>query len=120
MLGWNINVSRDRDKTGSPVNGSLARWQTGLDGIDWIEKLVKEHRAITLAENNGYPVIYLAQMKDVRPVLLEGPPDARGTWQHDPDDIIMDWWQGSDKFNVELLNECHPEEWVSIEAWDES
>jgi len=120
MLGWQISVYRNKNESGKPVNGTLASWQAGLDGLDWIDGLVKQKRAVLLESNCGYPEVYKAKIRDVRPVILEGPPDANGNWKTDPGDVTFDWWQGEDKFNIDLLKECDPEEWVLIEAWDES
>ena len=59
MLGWNIGVYRLKDGGASPATAKspdgtrLAVWQTGVCGLDWINKLVKEGKAIDLGGNGS-------------------------------------------------------------------
>jgi hypothetical protein len=51
-LGWDISVCRQSDGGVSPATADspegtlLARWEAGLNGLDWLDELVKEGKAI--------------------------------------------------------------------------
>ena len=124
MLGWHISVYRQLDdrsrpaKVGSARGTRLAVWQTGLDGLDWIEEVARS-RGYNLG-GNGYPCRYTAQVRDVLPPILAGPPSARNPWRSDPGDILGPNWVGHTLIDHGLARACDPEEWLLIEAWDES
>ena len=125
MLGWNIGIYKQKAEGDAPpsfgaAHGQrLAIWQTGLNGLDWIRQLVKEDKAISLG-GNGYPLEFAAMTKHIRTLILDGPPSAKETWTHDPGDILLPHWAGRTVKDVERLMGCAPEEWLIIEAWDES
>ena len=60
MLGWHISVYKQKNGGISPATAltpkgpHLAVWQTGLDGLDWLDELVNAGKAINLGENGGY------------------------------------------------------------------
>ncbi len=125
MLGWHIGVYRQKDggaeaATFSSAKGDrIAVWQARLGGLDWVNELFQEGRAIRLGAN-GYPSSFTARASDVLPILAEGPPEARKHWVSGPNDILTDKWEGKTTFNDEVSRACDPEEWLIIEAWDES
>src|SRR5688500_18438687 len=45
----------------------IAVWQTGIDGLDWINELVKDGRAVG-ALGTGYPGAFFALARHVLPV----------------------------------------------------
>jgi hypothetical protein len=124
MLGWHISVYRQLDDRSRPAKFSGARatrlavWQTGLDGLDWIEEVARS-RGYSLG-GNGYPCRYTAQARDVLPAILAGPPSARNPWRSDPGDSLGPNWVGHTLIDHALAKACDPEEWLLIEAWDES
>ena len=97
MLGWHVSIYRQTDgggspaAAGSPTGDRLAAWQTGLGGIDWIDELVKNGKAINLG-GNGYPYHYTATGKHLIPVLIDKPPGARETWRCGESDILAEEW----------------------------
>lgn len=125
MLGWFILVSRQVDGGTHPATSSsehhdaIAGWQADLGGLGWINALVTDSKAIKLG-GNGYPFWYTAQAKHVRPSLYPAPPFANPVWACGPSDIITSKWRGKTFLDHEALDQCAPEEWLLIEAWDES
>ena len=124
MLGWNISVYRQADggtapaTADSPEGERLAVWQTGIDGLDWIDELVKEGKAINLG-GNGYPGRYTATAEHLFPrIVVDNPPGARSTWICEPSDILTEKWVGKTEINQEMAEGCFPEEWLLIKAWD--
>ncbi len=111
MLGWHIIVFRQDNSGVSPATftskeGSrLAVWQTGLHGLNWIDELVKEAKAVDLG-GNGYPLRYTAKSEHLVSHILPEPPLARATWRTVIDPLVV--------------SQCRPDEWLLIEAWDES
>jgi len=125
MLGWHISIFRQPDGGAAPATmesakgARLAVWQTGLDGLRWLEQLVQPGNAIALG-GNGYPVRYTAMAEFLLPQISDQPPQARETLAHEPGDILTDKWEGKTVVDQAALSQCAREEWLLVEAWDES
>jgi hypothetical protein len=128
MFGYHISVFRQRNGgaspaiEGSPEGARLAVWQTSLCGRDWIKDLVKAGKAIKIADNNGYPLLYTAPAKYLVPTIIsaEGPPRANPVWLCGAGDILTDKWAGGTVVDRAIALSCRPDEWLIVEAWDES
>lgn len=97
----------------------IAVWQTGLNGLGWIDALVEQGRGVCLG-GSGYPSRYTARAKDVLPTVQAGPPEANGVWILGPHDKVGPGWEGRTVIDADLARDCADEEWLLIEAWDES
>jgi hypothetical protein len=125
MLGWNISLFRQQDGGVAPAamdsatSARLAVWQTGLDGLKWIDELVQTGKAIVLG-GNGYPSRYTATAEHLLPRIMDQPPGARETWVFDSGDILTDKWEGKTVVDIAAASQCRLDEWLVVEAWDES
>jgi hypothetical protein len=125
MLGYHISVYRQIDGGSSPATKTspegrrIAVWQTGLGGLEWLNKLTSEGHAIAFP-GGGYPDRYTAQARHIIPQLLGGPPDARPVWGYGANDVLSDKWAGKTVIEREAAEACSADEWLLIEAWDES
>ncbi len=125
MLGWHVSVYRQLNDGASPASfgashGSrLAVWQTGVSGLDWIDGLVKAGKAIALG-GNGYPLEYTATAAALMEALRAGPPGAKHAWTSGPGDVILPGWEGTTVKDSGTMDGCRPDEWLLIQAWDES
>src|SRR5689334_4244183 len=125
MLGWNIRVYRkldDRMKPAvlnSPQGPRIAVWQAGMSGLNWIMELEKEGKAMLLG-GNGYPALYTAQAEHLIPVIIAGPPQVQSPWISERTDILLDGWEGKTVIDHTAAENCPPNEWLIVEAWDES
>lgn len=125
MLGWNIAVYRQTNGElssatfESPIGSRLAVWQTGLGGLDWIQELVHKGQAIHLG-GNGYPLRYTVTKKYFVPIIKDGPPLAKKVWSSDEGDILLEKWEGKTVLDKPEIEKCKPDEWLIIEAFDES
>jgi hypothetical protein len=125
MLGWNISVYRQADPSDapatrdSPCGARLAVWQAGLYGLQWIEELVTQGKAISLS-GNGYPKRYSTRADDVIPLILEGPPWEQRKWTTGLDSVTGPGWLGGTTIDRGAMEQCRLGEWLLIEAWDES
>src|SRR6266436_3712887 len=96
-LGWHIRVYRQQKDGSSPaVAGAahgtrLAVWQTGVGGLDWLDDLVRQEKAIDLG-GNGYPMEYTAKAEQIIPRLRGEPPGAKAVWTFDKGDVILAEW----------------------------
>ena len=115
MLGWDISVCRQSDGGVSPATADspegtrLASWQAGLTGLDWLNELVKEGKAIDLG-GNGYPCRYTATAEYLFPRIVDMPPGAKSDWEG--------WkvvWASEPEVAL-----CRLDEWLIVEAWDQS
>lgn len=126
-MGWHISLyrqisNRDSPSTdGDPSGARLATWQADVNGLGWLRDLVDRSDAVHLSDNGGYPVRYTVRADAAIPTLLDGPPHARTRWVTGPTDIVnFDRWPGSTTIDQTAIEECQPDEWLQVEAWDES
>jgi hypothetical protein len=144
MLGWHVSVyavvaGRTSDAPAPPDQPStrglslaqmdslrdgfargdrIAVWQADVGGLRWIDELVDSGAAIA-ARENGYPSVFYAKAVDVVS-RLDAPPGARPVWVAGPDDVLTEKWAGRTVVDHSAAAACAPEEWLLIEAWDES
>ena len=124
-LGWHISVYRQQNDGSSPatfnaeLGACLAVWQTGSDGLRWIDDLVKQQKAIDLG-GDGYPLEYTAMATHLIPRLRDNPPEANAIWSRDAGDILTPQWLGKTTKYQAAMDACRPDEWLKIQAWDES
>jgi len=97
----------------------LAVWQTGLSGLDWVDELLKAGKAIDLG-GHGYPCRYTATAENLIPRIVDEPPGARRIWTSGLGDILSEKWEGKTVIDRAAAACCRPDEWLLIEAWDES
>jgi hypothetical protein len=125
MLGWHISVYRQPDGGASPATFDssagtrLAVWQTGLNGLEWLEELVKAGKAMDLG-GNGYPRRFTSTAEHLVPRIIEQPPGARSVWVSQAGDILTDKWEGKTVIDRAAAEQCPLDEWLLVEAWDES
>lgn len=125
MLGWMISVHRQLDggstqaQPGCPRGDDLAVWQTGMRGLEWLDDFVNQGSAIGLG-GNGYPLWYTAKAKHLIPLISGSPPMARDTWACGPNDVLLPGWHDKAKIDSSAIALCRADEWLVIEAWDES
>ena len=105
---------RDRFAPGDRI----AVWQSGVAGLRWIDEIVESGAAIAVS-TEGYPSVFYAKALDVLP-RLDSPPEASRIWHSGPDDILTDRWAGRTVIDPGAVAACAPDEWLLIEAWDES
>ena len=114
MLGWGIDIKKQSS------GNHVANWDTGLRGIDWLEKLVEEKRAV--CEQTGfYPSVYTAQAKEILPILQEMPPFVmRGLkWKRG----MFGTWKDPEEFPYcsifqDEISTCDPDEILRITVWN--
>lgn len=125
MIGFHISIYRLPHAGSSPATAEsepearIAVWQTGSDGLDWLETLVQSGAAISLG-GFGYPTRYTAKAQDLLPRVIDRPPAARDPWRLDPGDTVTEQWAGATTIDHEVAAKCAPDEWLLVEAWDES
>ncbi len=124
MLGWHISVYRQADGGAepaaqeSPVGDRIAVWQTGIGGLDWLDSLVETGDVIQI-QDPGYPGRYTAQAQHLLQ-RIKRPPGANKVWSSGPHDILTDKWEGKTVCDKSVAEACSPDEWLIVEAWDES
>ena len=125
MLGWHISIYRQTDDGALPATAEsltgtrLAVWQTGLGGLDWVRELLKAGKAIDLG-GQGYPCRYTATAENLIPRIVDEPPGARRIWTSGVNDILSEKWEGKTVIDRAAAAACRGDEWLLIEAWDES
>ncbi len=69
---------------------------------------------------NGYPCWYTATAQQLIPFVMNEPPHAHRVWGSGPYDILGDGWEGKTVIDSAAIADCRPDEWLLVEAWDES
>ena len=126
MTGWHLSIYRQTDEHAampataeSPKGTRLAVWQAGDGGLKWLDGLVKAGEAISLG-GDGYPYRYTATAGTLVPQVLDGPPEARRCWIYGEHDLLGEKWVGKTMVDQDAAAACRSDEWLLIEAWDES
>ena len=125
MLGWHISVFRMKEGGSEPPNehteraGIVAVWQSDASGLDWIDPLLRQGQATTISAD-GYPSLYAVQAGSIHPVISNGSPNANPAWKREMGDVIGPVWLGETTVYADVLAQCEPNEWLLVEAWDES
>jgi hypothetical protein len=118
MLGWHFTVYKSASNEPGG-RAELAVWQAAVSGLQWLDQLVKEEKAISLG-GDGYPYTFKAQTKVLKPVVFSGPPYANAVWGFDHGDILLPGWQGKTCIDRNAWEACDPDEWLDIVVYDES
>ena len=127
MLGWHVSVYRQPDGGQSPAGfdspsgARIAVWQTDVGGLDWLNELAKQGKAINLG-GNGYPSRYTARAEILVPYLVARDFPANETWLIPEGSFIPDpkAYVGATRVDQESAERCRPDEWLLVEVWDES
>ena len=131
MIGWWIVIStqspeeRDRADQKARRAAILAQWETGADGIRWIEQLTDAGKATKLA-GGGYPNRYTARAGDVLPLIHGGgiQPPKDGVWIFGIDEgeeyAQPPGWMGKIEVHADRVAACPAELILTIDAWDQS
>lgn len=128
MSGYQISVCRQENGGPAPASFKapqgtrLALWHTGVGGLEWIEELVQQRQVISLG-GDYYPAQYTAMAKYMIPRLRDDPGFAELDWVHwefDTPENEVPGWLGKAAQNPEAIDACRPDEWLIIEAWDQS
>nr|BEK70234.1 hypothetical protein KPHV_74610 [Kitasatospora purpeofusca] len=103
MLGWWFVVTVPAAGDGEDV--VLAKWETGIGGLDWIAGLVAAGRAEQL-RFDGYPHRYTARAGEVLPLLVDGSVFGAGIRRRE--------------LYPDLIAACPAEALLTVDAWDQS
>ncbi|MFE7190215.1 hypothetical protein [Kitasatospora sp. NPDC057541] len=103
MLGWWFVVTAPA--VGDGAGEVLAKWETGLGGLDWIAALAAAGRAEQL-RFDGYPLRYAVRAEEVLPLLADGSVFGAG---HRPREL-----------HAETVAGCPPDALLTVDAWDQS
>ena len=130
MLGWWVILStaspQERDADQRAADKNLATWETGIQGLLWIQALVAEGHAWEESLNGGYPNRYSGQAKVLLPLFHDGPPLSPGMDALAQDDQNGETWvvPGDANWNITLHSDrmaaCSSEQILTLEAWDQS
>lgn len=131
MIGWWIVVSTHSPEECDCANQEarraaiLAQWETGADGIRWIEHLSAEGKATKLT-GGGYPNRYTAKAADVLQLIEGGgiQPPKDGVWIFGIDEgeeyAQPPGWMGKVKVHADRVAACPADQVLTIDAWDQS
>lgn len=125
MLGWQIYINRQTIKNEKTCESSLrneallATWVTGINGCNWIDILVKQGKA---EEQPGDFCIrrYCVEARVLLPIIWSLPKKYHGPI------VVGDDYIDFGRFNEDIeifqsrIDECSPDELLSIETWDQS
>lgn len=114
MLGWEVLVYRP-----SAPDVFIARWMTSVFGLEWLNQLVKDNKAIDLG-GNGYPNKYAIAAGVLLPIIKAGLPSNNSPLVIGDDYVLPEGWSSEVSWNQQEILACHPGDQLLIEAWDQS
>ena len=130
MLGWWVILSsatpQERDADRNATDKNLATWETGVQGMRWLNDLVAEGQAREESLKGGYPNRYSATAEVLLPLFRGGPPlssgmDALAQDEHTGETRLV---PGDENWDVTLhpdrMAACSPEQVLTLEVWDQS
>jgi hypothetical protein len=117
MLGWQVFVNKEAeaDRAGQ----SMMSWNTGLDGLSWLDELVKQGLAQDLG-GSGYPNKYIGKASIILPKIVPSLPSYDGKVVIGDDYALKAGESWEIKINQTKIDACSPNEILLIEAWDRS
>jgi hypothetical protein len=125
MLGWQVYINR------RPIRGDfvpeallddetlIATWLTGIDGLSWLHDLVKDGYAVDLG-GSGYPCRFTAKAAVLSTIITNLPKNYQGTTVIGDDYVHFGGFNLNIKIYQQRIDNCPPDEVLSIEAWDQS
>lgn len=124
MIGFQVRIYRLQAGASPELDDPdedllFATWMTGFRGLDWIEALVKQGRAVDLG-GDGYPFKYSATAAVLLPLLATGIPQSGGPLVIGDDYALSAGWAGDVKLDQAKVSQCSPHETLVIVAWDQS
>jgi hypothetical protein len=117
MLGWDVIVKKESDADGA--GQPLASWATGIDGLAWLDELVKQRLAQDLG-GNGYPNKYSGQASFILPKIVPNLPSYEGKAVMGEDYALVGGENWAIKINQSKIDACKPDDILLIEIWDAS
>jgi hypothetical protein len=119
MLGWDVSVRREVEESAPNATDGLllASWQTGPFGLQWLDELVKDGKAIDLG-GNGYPDRYRVVANVLLPILTTGLQSSDSPPVVGDDYALPRGWSSRVKLNRQRISECADTEHLLVEAWD--
>jgi len=120
MLGWLIIVRSGLSDSDGPASDVLAKWETGVSGIDWLDALEREGKA-NCVSRNGYPTRFHVAAEHVLPYLRSGHPPLHDGLEVIGDDYVTPrGWSSPMTIHNERLADCESEAVWTVDAWDQS
>jgi hypothetical protein len=116
MLGWEVFVFSRPDAKQEDL---IARWETSVLGLKWLDQLVKDGRASDLG-GNGYPDEYAITAGALLPIIMSGLPVSNSPPVIGDDYVLPEAWSGDIVWNRDVALRCQPSDMLFIEAWDQS
>jgi len=122
-MGWLTSIYRQTEGRDTPATfGTVAGpqlvfWYSSTFGLDWIEALVRDGKAIDLG-GDAYPSRYTITVANFLPEIVHGPPGTAHVADGEPPRPDKETWTGSDKVNRAAIAECSMHEWLLVDSWD--
>lgn len=88
-------------------------------GLDWLDQLVKDKKAIDLG-GNGYPNKYVIAAGTLLPIIKSGLPANGSSLVIGDDYVLPEGWSGEINWNQQEVMACHSTDQLVVEAWDQS
>jgi hypothetical protein len=131
-LGWDILIFRQAGGGASPATKDsapgtgLAEWSAGSGGLSWLFEMSRNGEALACNDSPGYPYRFTAQAENLTAYIVYQPPSVKGgniqtMVVESPNDQLPRFRSEERAFiNQTALAACDPDEWLVVEAWDQS
>lgn len=118
-----LSLTSRRDDMGRKIRPdvntlSLASWSAGIGGIEWLDELCADRKA--MRSGDGYPVRYRSTAGVILPIIAAGIPFGKSPQVIGDDYFLPRNWGGDVKINTGKVKECKSNDILLIDAWDQS
>ena len=117
MLGWEVYIRRKNESESNDPRDDIAKWNTSVYGLYWIDDLVNTGDAINLG-GNGYPNRYSIKAGLFRSILNKGIPSHNSRPIIGEDYYLPAGYNSPLQVNNDILNKCPDYEELIVTAWD--
>lgn len=112
-----VLVWRAGDGAAMDQETALARWETGVDGLHWLDALAEAGLAKALG-GNGYPLNFRVRADAFSRTISGGLPANDSPEVIGDDYVLPAGYNGALRLDDERLGRCPADEWLVVEAWD--
>ena len=120
MLGFEVMIWRETEANmPKPWEWRVARWLTGTNGLAWLDGWAATGQVKNLG-GNGYPLHFRIKAGTLAQVLAGGLPANDSPLVIGDDYVLPRGFNGTLELDAAKLQACPEDEWLVVEAWDQS
>ncbi len=120
MLGYEVMIWRALDASQTrAIDRCVAPWKTGSGGLKWLDDLTRTGE-VEDHGGGGYPLHYRIRAGALVKALANGLPANNSPLVIGSDSVFSAGYNEMLSLDASRLRACADDEWLIVEAWDQS